>query len=168
MIHICPSHQDVKTNRLDEKTTPPKQLMIPCHKAFPNIFQRLYKAWFMSLLTITISIVYLDIKLRAQVVGMQKAGLSFWAIAAHSNLPLSTTGRPTKMNKRDLRELSRIITRHRRLTVAQVTNTLTTQVSTRTIQQEIHQLGKQSRIAPKKPYLRPQDFQRRLAFAYEH
>ncbi|MBW0568655.1 hypothetical protein O181_108370 [Austropuccinia psidii MF-1] len=77
MIHICPSHQDIKTNRLNEKTTPPKQLMIPCHKAFLNIFQHLYKAWFISLLTITISIVYLDIKLRAQVVGMQKAGLSF-------------------------------------------------------------------------------------------
>ncbi|MBW0585058.1 hypothetical protein O181_124773 [Austropuccinia psidii MF-1] len=87
MIRICPSHQDVKTNRLNEKMTPPKQLMIPCHKAFPNIFQHLYKGLFMSLLTITISI---DIKLRAQVVGMQKAGLSFWAIAAHSNLPLST------------------------------------------------------------------------------
>ncbi|MBW0534350.1 hypothetical protein O181_074065 [Austropuccinia psidii MF-1] len=90
MIHICPSHQDVKTNRLNEKTSPPKQLTMPSHKAFPNIFQQIYKAWFMSLLTITISIVYLDIKLRAQVVGMRKAGLSFWAIAAHSNLPLST------------------------------------------------------------------------------
>ncbi|MBW0534351.1 hypothetical protein O181_074066 [Austropuccinia psidii MF-1] len=72
------------------------------------------------------------------------------------------------MNERDRRELSRIITRHCRLTVAQVTDMLTTQVSTRTVQQEIHQLGKQSRIAPKKPYLRPQDFQRQLAFAHEH
>ncbi|MBW0525206.1 hypothetical protein O181_064921 [Austropuccinia psidii MF-1] len=87
MIHICPSHQDVKTNCLDEKTTPPKQLTMPRHKAFPNIFQCLYKAWFMLLLTITISI---DIELRAQVLGMRKAGLGFWAIAAHSNLPLST------------------------------------------------------------------------------
>ncbi|MBW0549197.1 hypothetical protein O181_088912 [Austropuccinia psidii MF-1] len=146
MIHICPSHQD----------------------AFLNIFQHLYKAWFVWFLTITISIVYLDIKLRAQVVGMRKAGLSVWAIAAHSNLPLSTTGRPTKMNERDFRELSRIITCHCCLTFAQVTNTLTTQVSTRTVQQEIHQLGKQSRISPKKPYLRPQDFQRQLAFTHEH
>ncbi|MBW0591611.1 hypothetical protein O181_131326 [Austropuccinia psidii MF-1] len=72
------------------------------------------------------------------------------------------------MNERDHRELSRIITCHRRLTVAQVTNMLTTQVSTRTIQQEIHQLGKKSRITPKKPYLRTQDFQRQLVFAHEH
>ncbi|MBW0564271.1 hypothetical protein O181_103986 [Austropuccinia psidii MF-1] len=97
--------------------------------------------------------VYLDIELRAQVVGMRKAGLSFQAIAAHSNLPLSTvyktiqrfnlqgtfktaskTGLPTKMNECDCRELSRVITRHCRLTVAQVTNMLTTQVSTRTVQ----------------------------------
>ncbi|MBW0482917.1 hypothetical protein O181_022632 [Austropuccinia psidii MF-1] len=111
----------------------------------------------MLLLTITISIVYLDIKLRAQVVGMRKAGLSFWAIAAHSNLPLSTvyktiqrfnlrgtcktaskTGCPTKMNEHDRWELSRIITQHHCLTVAQVADMLTTQVSTRTVQQEIH------------------------------
>ncbi|MBW0486510.1 hypothetical protein O181_026225 [Austropuccinia psidii MF-1] len=122
--------------------------------------------------------VYLDIKLRAQAVGMQKAGLSFWAIAALLNLPLSMvyktiqqfnlcgtcktaskTGCPTKMNECDCRELSRIITCHCHLTVSQVTNTLTAQVSTRTVQQEIHQLGKQSRITPKKPYLRLQDFQ---------
>ncbi|MBW0528884.1 hypothetical protein O181_068599 [Austropuccinia psidii MF-1] len=67
----------------------------------------------------------------------------------------SKTGCPTKMNERDRWELSRIITRHHRLTVAQVTDTLTTQLSTITVQQEIHQIGKQSRIAPKKPYLRP-------------
>ncbi|MBW0504412.1 hypothetical protein O181_044127 [Austropuccinia psidii MF-1] len=54
------------------------------------------------------------------------------------------------------------------LTVAQVTNMLTTQVSTRTIQQEIHKLGKQSRISPKKPYLRLKDFQQKLVFAHEH
>ncbi|MBW0484701.1 hypothetical protein O181_024416 [Austropuccinia psidii MF-1] len=105
--------------------------------------------------------VYLDIKLRAKVVGMQKEGLSFQAIAAHSNIPLSMvyknikpfnlqgtckmdskTGYPTKMNKCDHWELSRIITGRHCLTVAQVADMLTAQVSTRTIQQEIHQLGK--------------------------
>ncbi|MBW0464450.1 hypothetical protein O181_004165 [Austropuccinia psidii MF-1] len=33
---------------------------------------------------------------------------------------------------------------------------------------KIHRLGKQSHIAPKKPNLRPQDFQQRLAFAHAH
>ncbi|MBW0515096.1 hypothetical protein O181_054811 [Austropuccinia psidii MF-1] len=45
---------------------------------------------------------------------------------------------------------------------------MTSPVSNCTIQREIHKLGKYSRIAPKKPYLRPQDFQRRLAFAQAH
>ncbi|MBW0461125.1 hypothetical protein O181_000840 [Austropuccinia psidii MF-1] len=36
------------------------------------------------------------------------------------------------------------------------------------IQRGIHKLGKQSRIAPKKPYLQPQDFQQGLAFAHAH
>ncbi|MBW0508696.1 hypothetical protein O181_048411 [Austropuccinia psidii MF-1] len=45
---------------------------------------------------------------------------------------------------------------------------MTHTVSTRTIQREIHKLGKHSHIAPRKPYLRPQDFQRRLAFAQAH
>ncbi|MBW0588402.1 hypothetical protein O181_128117 [Austropuccinia psidii MF-1] len=102
---------------------------------------------------------YLDMKTRGRLVGMHQAGLSFRAIAQLNDLPLTTvyktfqkyqdigtvttqkkTGRPTKLNE----------------------------LSTQTIQHELHKLGKQSRIAPKKPYLRPQDFQRRLAFAQAH
>ncbi|MBW0584762.1 hypothetical protein O181_124477 [Austropuccinia psidii MF-1] len=45
---------------------------------------------------------------------------------------------------------------------------MTSLVSTQTIQREIHKLGKHSQIAPKKPYLRPQNFQRRLAFTQAH
>ncbi|MBW0466154.1 hypothetical protein O181_005869 [Austropuccinia psidii MF-1] len=55
-----------------------------------------------------------------------------------------------------------------RLTVAQVIDLLTHQVSTQTIQNKIHKLGKQSCISPKKPYLQPQDFQGRLAFAHAY
>ncbi|MBW0591080.1 hypothetical protein O181_130795 [Austropuccinia psidii MF-1] len=72
------------------------------------------------------------------------------------------------MTEWDHQELSRIITRGRQLTVAQVTDLMTHTVSTQTIQQEIHKLGKHSRIAPRKPYLRPQDFQQRLAFTQAH
>ncbi|MBW0560300.1 hypothetical protein O181_100015 [Austropuccinia psidii MF-1] len=72
------------------------------------------------------------------------------------------------MTEQDRQELYHIITRGRRSTVAQVTDLMTHQVSTCTIQREIHKLGKGSRIAPKKPYLRPQDFQRCLAFAQTH
>ncbi|MBW0581059.1 hypothetical protein O181_120774 [Austropuccinia psidii MF-1] len=72
------------------------------------------------------------------------------------------------MKEQDQRELDCIITRGRCLMVPQVTDLMTHQVLTRTIQCEIQKLGKQSCIAPKKPYLRPQDFQWRLAFAQAH
>ncbi|MBW0588902.1 hypothetical protein O181_128617 [Austropuccinia psidii MF-1] len=130
---------------------------------------------------------YLDVETRGQLVGMRQAGLSFRAIAELNDLSLTTvyktfqkyqeigtvttqkkTGQPTKLNDRDWRQLSRIITRCQRLTVAQVASLMTSLVSTLTIQREINKLGKHSRIAPRKPYLRPQDFQRRLAFAQAH
>ncbi|MBW0583660.1 hypothetical protein O181_123375 [Austropuccinia psidii MF-1] len=72
------------------------------------------------------------------------------------------------MTEQDRGELRQIITHGRRLTLAQVTDLMTHMVSTQTIQQEIHKLGKHSHIAPRKPYLRPQDFQWRLAFAQAH
>ncbi|MBW0504970.1 hypothetical protein O181_044685, partial [Austropuccinia psidii MF-1] len=50
------------------------------------------------------------------------------------------TGRPTILKDCVGRQLSGIITRCRRLTVAQVTNLMTENVSTRTIQREIHKL----------------------------
>ncbi|MBW0577032.1 hypothetical protein O181_116747 [Austropuccinia psidii MF-1] len=62
-------------------------------------------------------------------------------------------GRPMIMTEWDRQELSQIITRGHRLTVAQVTDLMTHTVSTQTIQREIHKLGKHSRIAPRKPYL---------------
>ncbi|MBW0592528.1 hypothetical protein O181_132243 [Austropuccinia psidii MF-1] len=126
---------------------------------------------------------YLDIKTRGRLVGMCQAGLSFRVILDLTRISLTTVyntikkyqrirtvrtqkkkGRPTIMTERDRRELSQIITRGRRLTVAQVTNLMTHMVSTRTI----HKLGKHSCIAPKKPYLQPQDFQQRFAFAQAH
>ncbi|MBW0569912.1 hypothetical protein O181_109627 [Austropuccinia psidii MF-1] len=125
---------------------------------------------------------YLVLENRGRIVGMRQAGLPFRAISHLVGIPLSTvydmvakfqligtvrtqkkTGRPPIMTDRDRRELDRIITQGRRLMVAQVTDLMT-----RTIQRKIHKLGKHSRIAPKKPYLRPQDFQCCLAFAQAH
>ncbi|MBW0563163.1 hypothetical protein O181_102878 [Austropuccinia psidii MF-1] len=130
---------------------------------------------------------YLDIETHGQIVGMRQAGLSFRAIGQLAGVPLTTiydtvskyqeigtvqtqqkTGRPTILKDCDRRQLSQIITCCHRLTVAQVTKLMTENVSTRTIQREIHKLGKASTIAPRKPYLRPQDFQARLLFAQAH
>ncbi|MBW0486513.1 hypothetical protein O181_026228 [Austropuccinia psidii MF-1] len=130
---------------------------------------------------------YLDIKTRACLLGMQQAGLSFRNISNFNCIPLTTvydtiikyqqlgttqtqkkSGRPTKLTDRDRQELSQIITQECRLTLAQVTNLMTKVLSTQTIQCKIHKLGNHSCIAPKKPYLRPQDFQRHLGFAQAH
>ncbi|MBW0520982.1 hypothetical protein O181_060697 [Austropuccinia psidii MF-1] len=124
---------------------------------------------------------YLNIETCGWIVGMHQAGLPFRAICGLTGVPLTTvydtmkkykrfgtvqtekkTGRPPIMTAQDRRELNRIITRGCHLTVAQVTDLLTHHVSTWTIQREIHKLGKQSRIAHKKPYLQ------RLAFAHSH
>ncbi|MBW0548726.1 hypothetical protein O181_088441 [Austropuccinia psidii MF-1] len=115
---------------------------------------------------------YLDVETRGRLVGMRQAGLSLRSIAELNDLPLTTvyktfqkyqeistvttqkkTCRPTKLNDRDWRQLSQIITRCRRLTIAQVASLMTSLVSTQTIQREFHKLGKHSQIAPKKPYL---------------
>ncbi|MBW0511915.1 hypothetical protein O181_051630 [Austropuccinia psidii MF-1] len=124
---------------------------------------------------------YLNVETRGQIVGMCQAGLPFSAISYLAGVPVTTvyntmkkykrfgtiqtekkTGRPPIMTAQDRRELDRIITQGHRLTFTQVTDLLTHQVSTRTIQPKIHKLGKQSCIAPKKHYLQ------RLAFAHAH
>ncbi|MBW0546331.1 hypothetical protein O181_086046 [Austropuccinia psidii MF-1] len=115
---------------------------------------------------------------------MRQAELSFRSIGQLAGVPLKTiynkvskyqqigtvktqrkTGQPRILKDCDQRQLSQIITRFRCLTVSKVTNLITESVSTRAIQQEIHKLGKASRIAPRKPYLQPQDFQAQLLFA---
>ncbi|MBW0485462.1 hypothetical protein O181_025177 [Austropuccinia psidii MF-1] len=87
---------------------------------------------------------YLNIETRGRIIGMQQAGLPFQAISDLVEILLSTiyntvakfqvigtvrtqkkTGRPPIMTDQDQRELDRIITRCRRLTVAQVTDLMT-------------------------------------------
>ncbi|MBW0586191.1 hypothetical protein O181_125906, partial [Austropuccinia psidii MF-1] len=102
---------------------------------------------------------YLDVETHGRIVGMRQAGLSFRAIDQLAGVPLTTiyntvfkyqqigtvktqrkNGRPTILKDCDQCQLSRIITRCHCLTVSQVTNLMTENVSTRTIQQEIHKL----------------------------
>ncbi|MBW0572131.1 hypothetical protein O181_111846 [Austropuccinia psidii MF-1] len=130
---------------------------------------------------------HLDIETRGQIVGMCQAGLSFGAIGQLAGVPLTIiydtvtkyqqigtvktqqkTRRPTILKDCDRRQLSRIITHFHCLTVAQAKNLMTEIVFTRIIRREIHKLGKASRIAPRKPYLQPQDFQAQLLFAQSH
>ncbi|MBW0567024.1 hypothetical protein O181_106739 [Austropuccinia psidii MF-1] len=101
---------------------------------------------------------YLDIKTHVCLVGMGQAGLSFRNISDFNPIPLTT--------------VYDTIIKYQQLGTTQthkkITNLMTKVVSTQTIQYKIHKLGKHSCIAPKKPYLLPQDFQRRLVFAQAH
>ncbi|MBW0589183.1 hypothetical protein O181_128898 [Austropuccinia psidii MF-1] len=120
--------------------------------------------------------------MQGRIVGMCQANPPFRDISNLAGVPLTTvydtmkkykcfgtvqtekkTGQPPIMTTQDIQELDCIITKGLCLTVAQVTDLLTCQVPTQTIQRKIHKLGKQSCIAPKKPYL-----QCLLAFAHAH
>ncbi|MBW0461815.1 hypothetical protein O181_001530 [Austropuccinia psidii MF-1] len=140
-----------------------------------------------SLITSIQRMPYLDVEVCGRIVGMQQEGLSYQAIAEVSGIPLTTvydmmikfqcigtvkpqlkTGQPTILKEQDFQNLNCIITRCCCLTVSQVANLMASQVSNLTIQCEIHKLGNFSWIAPKKPYLQPEDFQAHLTFSQAH
>jgi transposase len=79
-------------------------------------------------------------------------------------------GRPRKFTKRDEQYLKQILKKNRRATVSEITELLPTEVSSRTVQREIHNLGMRACVAVKKPALNDMHKQRRLEFAkkYKH
>ncbi|MBW0525482.1 hypothetical protein O181_065197 [Austropuccinia psidii MF-1] len=125
---------------------------------------------------------------RGQVVGMRAAGASIRTISNHLQVPPTTVhdtirkhqerghlkslpipGRPRKLNDRDIRQLARVVQQNRRKNLAEIKNLITVDVSINTLQIAIHKdLGKQSCIAVKKPYLSPVHMERRLNFARQH
>ncbi|MBW0579110.1 hypothetical protein O181_118825 [Austropuccinia psidii MF-1] len=125
--------------------------------------------------------------IQGRIIGMHDAGASIRTITRHLGVPPTTVhdtvrrfwerghldnlpipGRPCKLNERDLRELARVIQQDRRETLVSITNMLTVNVSINTVRKAIHDVGKRSCIAIKKPYLSPQHMQRRLDFAQAH
>ncbi|MBW0580127.1 hypothetical protein O181_119842 [Austropuccinia psidii MF-1] len=77
------------------------------------------------------------------------------------------TGRPPSLNDADRRNLDAFITHNRRANLNEISRAIPNNFSNRTISKAIHDLGKRSCIAPKKPYLRQLDFDRRFTFAQE-
>jgi len=65
------------------------------------------------------------------------------------------SGRPTKLSKRDERQLLREVKKDRSITLEPLTeafnNSLTISVSSRTVQRTLHNYGFYSRVAKKKP-----------------
>ncbi|MBW0528780.1 hypothetical protein O181_068495 [Austropuccinia psidii MF-1] len=103
---------------------------------------------------------YLNAETCRWIVGMRQASLPFQAISNLAGVPLTTvyetmkkykhfgtvqtekkTRNPPITTAQDRQELDRIIAQGRCLTVAQVTDLLTHQVSTWTIQHKTHKLG---------------------------
>ncbi|MBW0516264.1 hypothetical protein O181_055979, partial [Austropuccinia psidii MF-1] len=128
----------------------------------------------------------LGVQQRSQIVGMWQAGLSVRTIALRMGVPKSTvhdtirrfrehgtcadrpkTGRPPLLNQADRHNLDEFITHNQRANLNEISQAIPNNVSNRTISKAIHDLGKRSCIAHKKPYLRELDFNRRLTFAQQ-
>src|ERR1700692_3864624 len=76
-----------------------------------------------------------------------------------------TPGAPKKTTERDLRTLVRIVRDDRRATLQDITNRMPTKVHPNTIRTRLHELGLNSRIAKKKPFLKAEHIQNRKNFA---
>ncbi|CAO3564833.1 unnamed protein product [Mortierella alpina] len=80
-------------------------------------------------------------------------------VGALENLPRS--GRPRIFKERDLRELRRVALKDRHIPLRDITNQLSAKASTQTVRKELHNLGFESRIAAKKPFLTQDHMARR-------
>ncbi|MBW0583335.1 hypothetical protein O181_123050 [Austropuccinia psidii MF-1] len=123
---------------------------------------------------------------RSQIVRMSQAGLSIRMISWRMGVPKSTvhdtirrflengfcanrpkTGRPPSLNDADRRNLDAFITHNQWANLNEISRAIPNNVSNCTISKAIHDLGKRSCIAPKKPYLCQLDFDQRFTFAQE-
>jgi transposase len=77
-------------------------------------------------------------------------------------------GRPKKLSNRDKRSLGRALLKDRRQPLAELTSILPMKVHTCTVRTSLHELGFQSRVAVKKPFLSDQHKAKRLKFAKEY
>ncbi|MBW0582809.1 hypothetical protein O181_122524 [Austropuccinia psidii MF-1] len=122
----------------------------------------------------------------SQIVGMWQASLSLRTIVLRMGVPKSTvhdtirrfqehgtcadwpkTGRPPLLNQADRHNLDEFITHNQRANLNEISQAIPNNVSNQTISKAIHDLGKRSCIAPKKPYLCQLDFDQRLIFAQQ-
>jgi transposase len=81
---------------------------------------------------------------------------------------LTRPGRPKILTKRDNRHLVNDVKKNRRATLQDITNNAPSNVSKGTIRSTLHELGMNSRIVAKKPFINLENQAKRLAFAREH
>ncbi|KAJ3509185.1 hypothetical protein NLJ89_g5358 [Agrocybe chaxingu] len=78
------------------------------------------------------------------------------------------SGRPSKLNDYDIRQLIREVRKYRRTPLTQITNQLATEVSVSTVRRTLAAEGYHRRVARKVPYLSPFHKCQRLAWARIH
>lgn len=77
-------------------------------------------------------------------------------------------GRPKKLSDRDARSLIREIKMERRSTLADLTNSTSTEVSQRTVRRTLQSCGIHNRVARKNPFLGDAHEAKRLSFAKKY
>ncbi|MBW0590774.1 hypothetical protein O181_130489 [Austropuccinia psidii MF-1] len=130
---------------------------------------------------------HLDEGTRGRIVGLCEAGLAIRAISQKLNIATTTIhdtikkyeerqtfktlpipGRPQKLNDRDKCQLLRAVNQHPCKKLANIKEMITAEVSIGTVCQSIHELGKCSCIAVKKPYLTENHMTHGLQFSRDH
>ncbi|KAI7955142.1 hypothetical protein MJO28_005542 [Puccinia striiformis f. sp. tritici] len=130
---------------------------------------------------------HLTTEQKAKVVGMKASGLTVSQVSRLAELPRSTVdsilmrnrergtvettkrpGRPRKTTDRDLRELKDVLESNRKTKLSEVGDLIQTQVCDRTLRKRIRDLGYNSCVAVKKPYVNDKQKKNRLRFAREH
>lgn len=129
----------------------------------------------------------LDLQKRAQIVGMKEAGATTAEIAVQFNIsertirdiykkykergtitPKTSSGRPRKLNERDIRSLARFTKKNRTAILSDITKSAAIKVSEFTIRRRLHEQQLFARVAIKKPFLTAQHQAKRLEFALTH
>ncbi|KAI7942321.1 hypothetical protein MJO28_012348 [Puccinia striiformis f. sp. tritici] len=130
---------------------------------------------------------HLTTEQKAKVVGMKASGLTVLQVSRLAELPRSTVdsilmrnrergtvettkrpGRPRKTTDRDSRELKDVLESNRKTKLSEVGDMIQTQVCDRTPRKRIRNLGYNSCVAVKKPYVNNKQKKNRLRFAREH
>lgn len=130
---------------------------------------------------------YVPDDVRNMIVGMREAGLTLSKIRDIVGRPKSTIsrvlkrynecgsvkptnkpGRPHKLSDQGRRRLMRDLSSNRRAPLAELCENITPHVGVGTLRKEIHELGVNSCIAVKKPFLNNIHRAKRLAFAKQH
>ena len=125
--------------------------------------------------------------MQAMIVGMRIVGLKLSEIALIVERPVPTISkiitsyyehgsnelpnrsrRPKKLLDHNRRSLVRVMKRNRYAPLAEIGNTIPNPVCLRTLRKEVHDLGLNSCIVVKKPFLSDNHKAERLAFVKEH